>query len=291
MRAVEPAPPAAIDGRMRPALARRVARSPGVACSAGLLSLVALLCLVWPFVGRVPEPVGGRVLDAALPPLSPGHLLGTDLNGNDVWSRLLHGARTSLAIAVAVNALGLALGGLLGIFGAYRGGVTDAVVMRTLDVLIAFPSLVIVIAVAQALGPSRLNTIWALAFFAVPAFARIARAETLRLREQPFMLAAALSATRGWRVVLRHIGPNVMPQLASYGLLAMGVVILIEGALSFLGLGVPPPAPSLGNMIAHGQQALSLHPRLALLPSALLFVIVLSFNVLGEALRRRWSLR
>lgn len=255
----------------------------------GLLVLVLGACFVWPLVGPVPEPTGGDVLESNLPPLSPGHLLGTDPVGNDIWSRLLHGGRTSIEIAVAVNGIGLAVGGSLGAMAAYLGGWIDSVIMRVLDVLIAFPSLVLALAVAQSLGPSQINTIWALAFFSVPAIARIARAATLRLREQPFMMAARLSGTRSWRVLIRHIAPNILPQLATFALLGMGIVIILEGALSFLGLGIPPPAPSWGNMIYQGQQSITAYPRLVLMPSAFLFLTVLSFNLLGEALRARWS--
>lgn len=272
--------------RKRP---RIVPPSADVSVPATLLVLVAFACFVWPFLLPVPPPVGGSALESGLPLSSPGHPLGTDLNGNDVLSRLLHGGRASLLIAVAVNTFGLVIGALLGSLSAYVGGAVDAFVMRILDVLIAFPSLVLVLAVAQALGPGQINTIWALSLFSIPAFARLARASTLRLREQPFILAAALSGAGTWRVLTRHVAPNILPQLASFALLGMATVIVVEGALSFLGLGVPAPAPSWGNMIAHGQNALSVQPALVLLPSACLLVTVLAFNLLGEALRMRWS--
>jgi peptide/nickel transport system permease protein len=258
--------------------------APEIALPATLL-LAILACLLWPSIYPLPQPVGGNVLEANLPPLSLGHLLGTDTSGNDVWSRLLHGGRTSLLIALSVNLIGLCAGGVLGAASAYFGGLTDTIIMRLLDALIAFPSLVLVLAVAQALGPGTINTIWALTFFSVPAFARIARAATLRVREQPFITAAHLSGTRALRVLTRHIAPNILPQLTTFGLLGMGVAINIEGAVSFLGLGVPLPQPSWGNMIYQGQMTLSATPLLVLLPSALLFVTVLAFNLLGEALR------
>lgn len=264
-------------------------RSLDVAVPAMLLAVVLGACFVWPVVFPVPSPVGGDVLEANLPPLSPGHVLGTDPVGNDIWSRLLYGGRASIEIALAVNGVGLVVGGCLGAFAAYTEGVVDAVIMRLLDMLIAFPSLILALAIAQGLGPSKTNTIWALAFFSVPAFARIARAATLRLREQPFMMAARLSGTKTRRVLVRHIAPNIVPQLVTFGLLGMGIIIILEGALSFLGLGIPPPAPSWGNMIAQGQQSISAYPRYVLMPSAFLFLTVLAFNLLGEALRSRWS--
>ena len=183
------------------------------------------------------------------------------------------------------------VGGLLGTTAAYRGGMLDAVIMRVLDVLIAFPSLVLALAIAEGLGPSELHVIWALSFFSVPAFGRIARAATLRLREQTFMLAARLSGTRTRRMLLRHIAPNITPQLVTFGLLGVGVAIILEGALSFLGLGIPAPGPSWGNMIALGQGTLSATPELAAIPSAFLFVTVVSLNLLGDGLRARWGVR
>jgi peptide/nickel transport system permease protein len=159
--------------------------------------------------------------------------------------------------------------------------------MRVLDVLIAFPSLVLALAIAQSLGPSKLHTIYALCFFSVPAFARLSRAQTLRLRERPFMLAARLAGTRAPRILLRHVAPNILPALVTFALLGMGVTIILEGALSFLGLGIRPPEPSWGNMIFEGQAVLSAEPKLVLLPSAFLFVTVLAFNLLGDALRAR----
>jgi peptide/nickel transport system permease protein len=256
---------------------------------AAVLVFIAAACFLGPLVLPVPPPIGGSVLESYLDAGSPGHLLGTDPNGNDILSRILHGGRSSLVVAVAVNVLGLLVGGTLGALSGHVGGAVDTVIMRVLDVLIAFPSLVLTLAVAQSLGASQTNTILALAFFSIPAFARISRAATLRLRELPFMAAAQLCGTPGWRVLLRHVAPNITPQLITFGMLGMGIVMVIEGALSFLGLGIPPPAPSWGNMIAQGQQSLSATPMLVVWPCAALFVTVLAFNLLGETLRARWS--
>jgi peptide/nickel transport system permease protein len=270
-----------------PSARRGWTRNLDVIIPGALIGLLLFVCFVWPLFGTVPPPTGGNILDANIPSFSSGHPLGTDQVGNDLWSRLLYGGRNSLEIAFAVNVIGLVLGGLLGAFAAFWGSFTDTVIMRVLDVLIAFPSLVLALAIAQSLGPSKLHTIYALSFFSVPAFARLARAQTLRLRERPFMLAARLAGTRAPRILLRHITPNIMPALITFGLLGIGVTIILEGALSFLGLGIPPPQPSWGNMIFDGQAVLSAEPKLVLLPSAFLFVTVLAFNLLGDALRAR----
>jgi peptide/nickel transport system permease protein len=258
---------------------------------AGFLLLLLGACFVWPNIYPVPNPVRGSVLQAGLPPLSPGHIFGTDPVGNDVFSRILYGGQISFEVGFGVNAIGLVVGGLLGIAAGYWGGAADTIISRVLDVLIAFPALVLALAIAEGLGPSELHVIMALSVFSIPAFGRIARGATLALREQTFMLAARLSGTRGGRLIVRHIVPNIMPQLMTFSLLGIGVAIILEGALSFLGLGIPLPEASWGSMIAQGQQTLSASPDLVLIPSAFLFATVLSLNLLGDALRERWGVR
>ncbi|MGY1638115.1 ABC transporter permease [Geodermatophilus sp. SYSU D00742] len=295
MAVVEPAPSFSLSPEIDEAEAKAGTRSGrwrgrlGTWIPAGLILFVLVACFLGPTLLSLPSPVGGNVLESNQPALSPGHLLGTDPNGNDILSRLLNGGRSSLWIALAVNLLGLVVGGTLGALSGHVGGWVDTAIMRVLDVLIAFPSLVLTLAVAQALGPSMTNTIFALAFFSVPAFARLARSAVLRLREMPFMAAAQLAGTSSWRMLFKHLAPNIAPQLITFGMLGMGIVIIIEGALSFLGLGIPDPAPSWGNMVSTGQLSLSATPMLVVWPSVALLVTVLAFNLLGENLRARWS--
>lgn len=257
---------------------------------AGFLILMLGACFIWPLIYPVPDPVRGNVLQAGLPPLSPGHVFGTDPVGNDVFSRILYGGQVSFEVGFAVTAIGLVVGSLLGVIAGYWGGTVDTVLSRVLDVLIAFPALVLALVIAEGLGPSEVHVIWALTVFSIPAFGRIARGATIALREQTFMLAARLSGTRRWRMIARHIVPNIAPQLLTFSLLGFGVVIILEGALSFLGLGIPLPEASWGSMIAQGQQTLSASPDLVLIPSAFLFATVLSLNLLGDALRERWAI-
>jgi peptide/nickel transport system permease protein len=261
----------------------------GIWIPAFLVAAILFLCFLWPIIGPVPAPTGGSILNSNLPSFSPGHLFGTDLNGNDEWARLLYGGRASLEVSMGVTAIGLLVGGLLGAFAGYIGGWREGLIMRLFDVLIAFPSLVLAVAIAERLGPGEVHTIWALSFFSVPALARIARAATLRVREQNYIAAARLSGTGHLRTLLRHIMPNILPELMTFALLGMGIVIVLEGALSFLGLGIQAPTPSWGNMIASGQGLLSAQPKFVLLPSAALFITVVCFNLLGESLRARWS--
>ena len=279
-------------GASLPAAAARAPRrrkyALDIVIPAVILVVIFGACFIWPLVYPVPPPVGGSILSSNLPPFSPGHLLGTDPVGNDILSRILHGGQVSLEVALGVTLIGLA-GAVVGTIAGYIGGLVDAVVMRVIDVLIAFPAIVLALAIAEGLGPSELHVIWALSIFSVPAFARLARAGTLQLREQTFMLAARLAGTRTWRMLLRHVWPNVLPQLATFSLLGLGVVVILEGALDFLGLGIPDPHPSWGNMIALGQGTLSSQPALVLVPSLFLFVTVVALNLLGDALRARWG--
>jgi peptide/nickel transport system permease protein len=270
-------------------LTRRVAGwSWSIAFPAAML-LALLACLASPLFAPVPTPIGGDIAAADLPMFSPGHLLGTDPSGNDIWSRLVYGGQTSLRIAFAVNLAGLLIGATGGAVAGYLGGLIDTALMRGVDALLAFPPLILVLAVAAALGPGEHNTSLALSFFSVPAFARLARSATQRIRDRPFILAAGMSGSGGLRILIRHVLPNILPQLIAFAMLSVATVINIEGAVSFLGLGVSLPQPSWGNMIYQGQLTLSATPWLVILPSAFLFVTILSFNLLSEALRAFWE--
>ncbi|MBO0692794.1 MAG: ABC transporter permease [Acidimicrobiaceae bacterium] len=284
---VAPAAPARVLVSRRP---RRRLRELELWVPAGFLILLILACFVWPIVYPVPKPILGSALPN-LSPLSHGHLFGTDQTGNDVFSRILYGGRVSLEVGFGSALLGLIVGGGLGALAAYYGGLLEAAVMRLLEIFLAFPSLVLAIVVASYLGPSEMHVIWAISFFTVPYFARLARANTLQVREQTYIWAAQIMGVRDWRTLLRHVAPNILPPLMTFGLLGVGFSIIIEAALSFLGLGVPPPHPSWGNMISQGQQNLATQPILVIIPSAFLFATVLAVNLTGDAIRYRWSTR
>jgi peptide/nickel transport system permease protein len=204
-------------------------------------------------------------------------------------SRILYGGRTSIEVGLGVNAIGIVAGGLIGMFAGFRRGVLDSVIMRVLDVMLAFPALILTIVIATYLGASELNVIWAISFFSIPAYARLARAVTLKMREQVYIDAARMSGRSDRAILLRHIAPNVLPQLGTYSLLQVGIVVMIEATLSFLGAGVGPSQASWGTMIATGQTYLSTNPSLVLVPSAFLFVTVVSLNLLGDGLRSRYG--
>ena len=266
-------------------------RSLDVWIPGGFLLLLVLACFVWPVVYPVPQPVGGSILGASLPIGAPGHILGTDTVGNDILSRLLYGGRVSFEVAGGTQLVGGVVGTMIGIVSTYLGGIAEAVVMRLLDVLLAIPAFILALTLLEGLGQGELNIIWALSIFFIPAFARLARAATLSLKEQTFVVAAHLTGTKRWRSIMRHIVPNVAPGLLTFSLLNAGVAIIIEATLSFFGYGIPPPGPSWGNMIADGQQVMSTQPRLILVPSIMLLVTVIALNTLGDGLRARWGVQ
>jgi peptide/nickel transport system permease protein len=274
---------------LAPGRLRRIAAELDLWAPAGFLILLVLACFVWPEIYHIPNPIQGNLSLPNLPPLTPHHLLGTDTLGNDVFSRILYGGRVSLEVGVGCTAIGILVGGGLGSFAALKGGLIEAFIMRVLEIFLAFPSLVLAIVVSTYLGPSELHVIWAISFFTIPSLARVARANTLRIRDQTFIVASRLSGTKDRRILLRHIAPNIFPQLLTLGLLGVGISIILEASLSFLGLGVPPPGPSWGNMISIGQQNLTTQPDLVIVPSAFLAATVLALNLLGDAFRNRWS--
>ena len=248
--------------------------------------LAALLvgCFIVPLTGVVPNPAAGDLTATLQPPFSPGHLLGTDPIGRDVLSRVLYGGRTSIEVGLAVNVIGIVVGGLIGMFAGFRRGFLDSLIMRVLDVMLAFPALILTIVIATYLGPSELNVIWAISFFSIPAYARLARAVTLKMREQVYIDAARMSGRSDRAILLRHIAPNVLPQLATYSLLQVGIVVLVEATLSFLGAGVGPSQASWGTMIATGRDALRSAWYMSAIPGIAILVTVLGINLVSDGL-------
>jgi|tagenome__1003787_1003787.scaffolds.fasta_scaffold20352263_2 peptide/nickel transport system permease protein len=281
-----PLPSLVNERRLR---AQRLGRGLRLWVPAGILILILAMCFLLPLVITLPSAVKGNIIYNNEAPFSPGHWLGTDVQGVDIFSQLVYGGQVAFEISVAVTAIGIAIGGTLGIIAGYFGGSVDAVLSRVLDVLIAFPALVLALVIAEGLGPSEMHVIWALSVFGIPAIGRITRGSTLTIRGLPFMVAARLSGTPGWRIIARHIVPNIIPTIVTFSLLGVGIVIILEGALDFLGFGIPAPQASWGNMITNGQQILSAQPEYVLIPSIALLVTVASLNLLGDALRERWG--
>jgi peptide/nickel transport system permease protein len=270
---------------------QRVGRALRLWVPAVILIALFFLCFIWPYVYTIPSGTVGSILAAQEPPFSPGHWLGTDPVGVDVFAMLVYGGQVAFEVGFAVTAIGMVIGGLIGLAAGYFGGWTDTILSRIIDVLIAFPALVLALAVAEVLQPSELHLIWALSVFSVPAFARVTRGSTLVVRQLPFIQAARLSGTRSWRIILKHVLPNVIPGIISFSLIGVGIVVILEGALDFLGLGIQQPKPSWGGMIARGQSVLTATPEYVLIPSIVLLIFVMALNLLGDALRERWGVR
>ena len=286
---VPPPLPSLINGRRL--RAQRLGRALRLWVPAGVLILLLAICFLLPLVVTLPSSTNGDIIVNNEPPFSPGHWLGTNVQGVDIFSQLVYGGQVAIEISLAVTVLGMAIGCTLGIVAAYFGGWVDAVISRLLDILIAFPALVLALVIAEGLGPSETHVIAALSVFSIPAFGRIARGATLTIRGLPYMTAARLCGTRAWRIIARHILPNIMPGVVTFSLLGIGVVIILEGALDFLGYGIPSPEASWGSMIASGQQVLTAQPEYVLIPSIVLLITVVALNTLGDALRERWGVQ
>jgi peptide/nickel transport system permease protein len=269
--------------------AQRLGRALRLWVPVGILVLLLGMCFLLPLVVTLPSSSAGNIIYNNEPPFSPGHLLGTDVQGVDFFSMLVYGGQVAFEIGTAVTLIGIAIGGTIGVIAGFATGWLDAVLARVLDILLAFPALVLALVIAEGLGPSETHVIYALSFFGIPYVGRFARGATLTIRGLPYMTAARLSGTRGWRIIVRHVLPNIIPSIVTISLLGIGITIILEGALDFLGYGIQQPEASWGNMIALGQQVLTAQPEYVLIPSLALLVTVASLNMLGDALRERWG--
>jgi peptide/nickel transport system permease protein len=213
------------------------------------------------------------------------HLLGTDEIGRDVLSRVIYGARASLLAGVVSVSISLAVGVPIGLVAGYVGGIVDGVLMRITDALLACPFLILAIALAAFLGPNLLNAMVAIGISAMPAFIRLTRAQTMATKVEDYVEAAKAVGNPHWRIVLRHILPNIAAVIMVQATLAIAAAIIAEASLSFLGLGQQPPDPSWGSMLNTAKNFLEQAPWMAWWPGLAIFVVVLSFNLLGDGLR------
>jgi peptide/nickel transport system permease protein len=262
---------------------RLLAGNPVTVVSAAVLAIVVVVTVTAQWIA----PFGINDVDVpnALRPPSGEHWFGTDELGRDVFSRVLVAVQASMRIAVVSVAFAVVVGVTLGVIAGYRGGWLDTVVMRIVDVMFAFPVLLLALAVVAILGPGVTTTILAIGIVYTPIFARVARASTLSVRVEPFVQVSRTMGTGNLYMLVRHILPNIAGPLIVQTSLSLAFAILSEAALSFLGLGIQPPQPSLGRMIFDSQGFVTLAWWMAVFPGAAIVVTVLAFNLLGDGMR------
>ena len=264
-------------------LMRRMARENKTAvCAFVLIVLMVLAAVLAPFL--TPYDENSMDLLHRLSAPSAAHLLGTDEGGRDELTRLLYGARVSLLIGVVPALLSLLLGSLLGVIAGYRGGIVDTLIMRTADVTLAFPSMLLAMVIMYSLGGGIVNVFLTLTLVSWANVARVVRAQTLKLKNSEFVEAARVIGVSKDKIMRRHILPNCLPTLLVLFTLNIPASILTESSLSFLGLGIQPPNASWGLMINTGRQYLYSAPWLCFAPGAAIMLIVLAFNFLGNGL-------
>lgn len=257
---------------------------------AALLVFIVLIALMAPFL-NLPDPTRGDLRARLAGPtwdglFSPGaHPLGTDEIGRDILSRLIHGSRITLLVATAAVVLGGIVGTILGIIAGYKGGIVDRILMRLVDIQLAIPLMLLALLVVAALGPSMRNVVLVLALTSWIRYARIIRAQVLSLREREFVQSARAIGASTTRIMFLHILPNVMTPALVVGTLELARVIIMDSALSFLGLGVQPPTPSWGKMLADGRVYLSSAWWAVTFPGLAIVLTVLSVNLFGDWLR------
>ncbi len=277
-------PVAAPSRQARQARLQRLRRSRSTLVGGGLVLLILGLILIGPIFSPY-DAIAMAPTQRLLPPGSPGHILGTDQVGRDLLTRLLDGGRRTLLLGTAPVALSLAIGGLLGLLAAFYGGWADHAIMRVVDVLFAFPTFLLAIAIVAALGPGLWNTILAITIVEIPTVARIVRAPALTLREEEFVQAARVLGASDVRILTRHVGFNLVSPLIVFASVEIGTVIIFGAGLSFLGLGVQAPLAEWGLMMAEGRDTLAVAPAVATLPGLAILLVVLGLSLLGDGLR------
>ncbi len=250
----------------------------------GIVVVTAIVSFFWtPF-----DPVQVNAPDRLQGP-SAEHWFGTDKYGRDLFSGMLVGARITLFVGLVSVGIALLIGTPLGIWAGIRGGWTEELIMRSSDIVLAFPALLLAIMSAAVFGASTLTAMVAIGVSTIPGFARVARSGTLQVMSTEYVLAARAASQSRFRIAVRHVLPNIIGIVVVQCSVAFALAVLAEAALSFLGLGTPPPTPSWGRMLQESQQFLGTHPLLAIFPGAAIALAVMGFNLLGDGLRDRFD--
>ncbi|MEO6779842.1 MAG: ABC transporter permease [Bradyrhizobium sp.] len=262
---------------------RRLVRRKGAVVGIAVIATFILLALFAPVIAPY-DPIATSWTLVRKPP-SALHWFGTDELGRDVLSRVIYGARASLLAGAISVGIALCIGVPFGLLSGYRGGVIDALISRITDAMLACPFLILAIALAAFLGPSLGNAMIAIGITTTPIFIRLTRGQTMNVKVEDYVEAARAMGNPRWRIALFHILPNIMPALLVQATLSIAAAIIAEAALSFLGLGQQPPTPSWGSMLNSAQRFLTTAPWMALWPGLGIFLVVLSFNLVGDGLR------
>ncbi|MFY9707382.1 MAG: ABC transporter permease [Desulfobacterales bacterium] len=248
-----------------------------------IIVLILVVALAGPFLEPY-DPLVPAPLKRLQGP-STDHPFGTDSLGRDILSRVISGARISILIGLISVAISLLPGTLLGLLAGYFGRWTDSAIMRSMDMLMAFPAILLAIFITAILEPNLTNTMIAVGFVYIPHYARIVRSSVLSLKQQLFVQAVGHLGGSHVRILLRHVLPNCLPPIIVYATLGMGMAVLQAAALGFLGLGAQPPTPEWGAMLSEGRQYIQIAPHVAAFPGAAILLLVLGFNLFGDGLR------
>ena len=269
---------------------RRLVRDKTAMVAAGVLLAILLAALFAPLIAPM-DPLEGRLINRLKPIGTEGHLLGTDELGRDMLSRLIWGGRLSLLMGVTPVVLAFVIGSALGILAGYAGGWTNTLIMRTVDVFYAFPSVLLAVALSGALGAGLGNALLSLTVVFIPPIARVAESVTTRLRSSDFIEAARASGAGAFTIVRVHVLGNVLGPIFVYATSLIAVSMILASGLSFLGLGVRPPNPEWGLMLNTLRTAIYAQPWVAALPGAMIFLVSISFNMLSDGLRSAMEVR
>lgn len=250
-----------------------------------ILLFMAIIALSADFIADYDTEVIGQNISQRLQTPSAEHWFGTDQFGRDVFARIVHGSRISLTLSIIAMAIAVAIGAVIGAIAGYFGGIRDNILMRLMDILLAIPPMLMSISIVAALGQSMPNLLTALAIAYIPVFARVIRSSILSIKDQEFIEASRCCGSSDWHIITKHIIPNAIGPIIVQATLAMGATILIIASLSFMGLGVKPPASEWGTMLYEGRDFLRQAPYLVLFPGAAITLAVISLNLLGDGLR------
>lgn len=269
---------------------RRFARDPVAIGAAAVVFGLILMAIFAPWLAPQ-DPLQGMTLKRLRPPGTEGHPLGTDELGRDMLSRLIHGARISLFMGIVPVFTALAFGAAIGVIAGYAGGWTNTVLMRTMDVFFAFPSVLLAVALAGALGPGIRNSIIALTLVFVPPIARVAESVTTGVRSRDYVEAAKASGAGALTIIRKHVLGNVLGPIFVYAMSLIAVCMILASGLSFLGLGVKPPMPDWGLMLNTLRTAIYTQPLLCALPGLMIFITSISFNIMTDGLRSAMDIK